>query len=326
MSAGIDYPLEETVHLLFTTRAFATGIPGTLSASTVAVYEDGTATPIMTSVAVTEDLNSIVGLNMVPIVATAVNGFNTGASYHVVIEAGTVDSVSVVGEVVGSFSISRSTAAVDLANATDGLSALKTLLDAIPTTAMRGTDSAATSAKQDTMETTLNAIPTTAMRGTDSAATEAKQDAQDLIITEARLAELDPANLPTDIAAIPTTAMRGTDSAATSAKQDSMETTLNLVLSDQESMGITKNATFSNFEFPMVLSSDHYTAGTGLTVTGERSIDGGAFGAVSGTIAEIGSGVYQIDLLAADTNGDVITYKFSSATCDDTIITVTTRA
>jgi len=36
-------------------------------------------------------------------------------------------------------------------------------------TDMRGTDNAATSAKQDTMETTLNAIPTTPMRGTDSA-------------------------------------------------------------------------------------------------------------------------------------------------------------
>jgi len=35
--------------------------------------------------------------------------------------------------------------------------------------AMRGTNNAATSAKQDTMETTLNAIPTTAMRGTDNA-------------------------------------------------------------------------------------------------------------------------------------------------------------
>ena len=125
MSSNIDYPLEETVHILFTTRAFATGIPGTLSAATVAIYEDGTATPIMTGVLVTEDLNSITGLNMVPIVATAANGFNTGASYHVVIEAGTVDSVSVVGEVVGSFSVARSTAAVDLANGTDGLGAIK---------------------------------------------------------------------------------------------------------------------------------------------------------------------------------------------------------
>ena len=47
--------------------------------------------------------------------------------------------------------------------------------------------------------------PTTAMRGTDSAALAS-------VATEARLAELDAGNLPTDIAAIPTTAMRGTDS------------------------------------------------------------------------------------------------------------------
>jgi hypothetical protein len=46
------------------------------------------------------------------------------------------------------------------------------------------------------------------MRGTDSAALAS-------VATEARLAELDAANLPTDIAAIPTTAMRGTDSANT---------------------------------------------------------------------------------------------------------------
>jgi hypothetical protein len=45
------------------------------------------------------------------------------------------------------------------------------------------------------------------MRGTDSAALAS-------VATEARLAELDAGNLPTDIAAIPTTAMRGTDSAA----------------------------------------------------------------------------------------------------------------
>ena len=53
----------------------------------------------------------------------------------------------------------------------------------------------------------LDAIPTTAMRGTDSAALAS-------VCTEGRLAELDAANLPTDIAAIPTTAMRGTDNAA----------------------------------------------------------------------------------------------------------------
>ncbi len=120
-----DFPIEETIHVFFTTRAFATGIPGTLSAATVAVYEDITSTPIETGIAVTESLNSIAGLNAVPIVAIAASGYEVGKNYHVVIEAGTVDSVSVVGEVVAYFSIGRSAAAVDLANATDGLGAIK---------------------------------------------------------------------------------------------------------------------------------------------------------------------------------------------------------
>uniref|UniRef100_A0A6M3ME60 Uncharacterized protein n=1 Tax=viral metagenome TaxID=1070528 RepID=A0A6M3ME60_9ZZZZ len=47
----------------------------------------------------------------------------------------------------------------------------------------------------------------TDMRGTDSAALAS-------VCTEARLAELDAANIPADIDAIPTTAMRGTDNAA----------------------------------------------------------------------------------------------------------------
>jgi len=56
----------------------------------------------------------------------------------------------------------------------------------------------------------IDDIPTTPMRGTDNAALAS-------VCTDARLSELDAANLPTDIAAIPTTAMRGTDNAALAA-------------------------------------------------------------------------------------------------------------
>ena len=90
-------------------------------------------------------------------------------------------------------------------------------IDDIPTTAMRGTDSAALASvcteprlaelAAANLPTDIAAIPTTPMRGTDSAALA-------IVCTEPRLAELDNANLPTDIAAIPTTAMRGTDNAA----------------------------------------------------------------------------------------------------------------
>lgn len=93
-----------------------------------------------------------------------------------------------------------------------------------------------------------------------------------------------------------------------------------------DDLAIKKNTNFSNFEFLMVLTSDHVTPATGLTVTGQRSINGGAFTGVAGTIAEVSNGIYQFDALAADTNGDVITWRFSSATADDAFVTFKTVA
>jgi len=84
------------------------------------------------------------------------------------------------------------------------------------------------------------------------------------------------------------------------------------------------NQAFPNIEVLMVLASDHVTPATGLTVTGQRSIDGGAFTGVSGTIAEVGSGIYQFDAIAADLNGSIITFRFSSGTADDTFLTLKT--
>ncbi len=89
--------------------------------------------------------------------------------------------------------------------------------------------------------------------------------------------------------------------------------------------GIQKNAALANFEFLMVAAADHVTGMTGLTVTAERSIDGAAFGACANAVTEIANGLYKINLAAADTNGTVITYRFSAATADDTLITVKTE-
>lgn len=205
------------------------------------------------------------------------------------------------------------------------------------------------------LPTDIAAIPTTAMRGTDSAALAS-------VCTEGRLAELDAANLPTDIAAIPTTAMRGTDSAATSAKQNTMETTLNAIPTtamrgtdsaalatalataqldldtitgadgatlatlqpNQDFGAVQKNVAFDDFTFLMVLASDHVTPATGLTVTGQRTLDSGTFAAVTGAIVEVSNGYYRFDAVAADTNGDSVTWKFSAATADDTGVTFKT--
>jgi len=88
--------------------------------------------------------------------------------------------------------------------------------------------------------------------------------------------------------------------------------------------GIQKNQAFNNFEFLMVDSTDHRTPKTGLTVSGYKSIDGAAFVAVSGSIAEVANGIYQVDFAAADTNGDVITYRFTATGADDRFVTIKT--
>jgi hypothetical protein len=126
-----DYQLEDTLYIPFTTRAFATGIPTTLSGGTVTAHRDANLTQFTTGITLSADFDGISGLNMITIVATAANGYVAGETYTLYLSAGTVSSVSVVGEVVGHFTLDMSAAAKDLANATDGLGAIKTETAAI---------------------------------------------------------------------------------------------------------------------------------------------------------------------------------------------------
>ena len=122
-----DRTVGDTFYIAFTTRAFATGIPTVLAGTPViSAYEDDSLTQIVAGVSIGVDHDSVVGLNMITIIATGGNGFESGKDYNLVITTGTVGGVSVVGEVVGQFSLGLSAAAVDLANGTDGLGAIKT--------------------------------------------------------------------------------------------------------------------------------------------------------------------------------------------------------
>lgn len=121
-----DYTVEETVHFMFTTRRFSTGAPFALSGGVISAYENESLTQITAGITLGADHDGVTGLNLVTVVATGANGFEAGKDYHLVITTGTVDSVSVVGEIIGRFTLSRSAAAVDLANGTDGLGAIKT--------------------------------------------------------------------------------------------------------------------------------------------------------------------------------------------------------
>lgn len=91
-----------------------------------------------------------------------------------------------------------------------------------------------------------------------------------------------------------------------------------------------QNVAFDDIEFLFVAASDHVTpvtAPTGTAVT--RSIDGGAFGAGTGTLAEVGNGIMQYDASAADMNGRIITFRFTASggtpgAADDVFLTIVT--
>jgi len=129
-----DYTIADTIYALFTTRSFSTGAPTQLAGSpVVSAYENESVTQITAGVTLGVDHDTVTGLNLVTVVASGANGFEAGKDYHLVITTGTVGGVSVVGEVVFRFTLSRSAAAVDLANGTDGLGAIKTDTAAILT-------------------------------------------------------------------------------------------------------------------------------------------------------------------------------------------------
>lgn len=106
-----DIRLNETIDIKFTTRRFSTGAPYTLAGSPViSAYVGNGTTEITAGITLTVDFDSRTGLNNVRVVATSGNGFATATNVSLVITTGTVDSVSVVGEVVGTFSIENRSA------------------------------------------------------------------------------------------------------------------------------------------------------------------------------------------------------------------------
>lgn len=152
-----DYTLGDTIYYAFTTRAFATGVPTALAGSpTLEIYENDSTSPIVegaSKLVLTQNLNSINGFNLATITATTGNGFEAGKTYHLIVKTGTVGGTSVVGEVVGRFTLQAEAAAVDLANGTDGLGAIKA-----DTAAILVDTGTTLDGKIDTIDTVVDAI------------------------------------------------------------------------------------------------------------------------------------------------------------------------
>lgn len=94
----------------------------------------------------------------------------------------------------------------------------------------------------------------------------------------------------------------------------------------QAQTGIMKNASLNNFEFVMILSSDHVTPAASKTVTATISKDGGAFAACSNSVSHVSGGIYKIDFTQEEMNADIITLKFAATSCDTRFITIKTSS
>ncbi len=90
------------------------------------------------------------------------------------------------------------------------------------------------------------------------------------------------------------------------------------------SPAIKKGTAVANFPFYMVQSADHNTPATGLTITAERSLDGGAFAACTNAAVEVANGNYKINLSSTDTAGTIIILRFTATGADQRIMFVIT--
>lgn len=103
-----DYAVATPVPFKFTT-VNASGVPTALSGSpAIVVYKDNSVTATTGGVTLTVSFNSVTGLNHVLIdTASDSTFYSSASSFDVVIATGTVNSLSVVGYVVGKFTIEK---------------------------------------------------------------------------------------------------------------------------------------------------------------------------------------------------------------------------
>lgn len=127
-----DFTLGDTLDFRFTTVG-TTGAPTTLAGTpVVSAYVGNSTTQITAGITLSVDFDGVTGLHNVRVVASGANGYAAQTNVDLVITAGTVGGTSVVGYVIGSFSIeNRSTQAIEAK--TDNLPAAPAATGDIPT-------------------------------------------------------------------------------------------------------------------------------------------------------------------------------------------------
>jgi len=299
-----DITLGETFYHFFTTRAFATGVPGTLSGTPVlSVLEENNVTPITAGVSVQVDRASVVGLNQATIVATSGNGYEAGKSYALYISTGTVGGTSVIGEVVGEFTVQASAAFTRLG---------------APAGASVSADVA--SIKTDTGTTIPGRLPAALVGGRMDSSVGAMA-ANVLTATAINADAITDAKVAADVTIASVTGAVGSVTGAVGSVTGAVGSVTAAVAITSN---IKRNQALAAFMFLMTDSTNHNPA-TGLAVTVTRSIDGAAFaaGALS-AVTEVAAGMYRVDFAAGDLDGKVIVLRAVAAASDDTFERIVT--
>lgn len=107
-----DFDGSTVIYGKFTTYRPSTGAAFTLGGTpALSVYKDNSTTQSTSGVTLTADFDGVAGFNHFAIDTSADGTFySAGSNFDIVITAGTVDSVSVVGSVVASFTIRKDSA------------------------------------------------------------------------------------------------------------------------------------------------------------------------------------------------------------------------
>lgn len=175
---------------------------------TVSVYKANGTTQSTAGITDTEDFDGLTGVHHVRIDLSADAFYAIGNDYMVVLSAATIDGQT-VNAVLGTFSIENRFSEVDVTKLGGGAQSLTDLKDFADagydpaTNKVQGVVLVDTTTANSDMRGT-DSVDTATMRGTDSGALAS-------ICTEARLAELDGANLPAVTDGIQTDLSNGTD-------------------------------------------------------------------------------------------------------------------
>ena len=260
-----DFAEDATVYMPF--NSFTSDDPSASSTITnladgdIKVHKDGSTTQITTDGAtVAINFDSITGNHLITIDTSAHSDYATGSDYLVRIEGTTVDGAT-VNAFIGSFSIENrfNAAAVDLANGTDGLGAIKAETAAIlaDTNELQSDDVPGLISTLDAVVDTVKVdtaailVDTNELQGDDvpgliatldSVVDTVKVDTA-AILTDTNELQGDWVNggrLDLLLDAIPTTAMRGTDSAATATNLATVDTVVDAIKAVTDQMVFTK--------------------------------------------------------------------------------------